>query len=225
MTFIPSKRVKTKTVSGLNENLSGDGSFLRLLRLMLPYKYRILFAALCVLMVNMAVIVKPFILKLVIDDFFVGHVAQKGFYTITTMGILYLLTALAGSGFSYLQKNIINRVGQDIIRGLRSRLFKTIQYLPLRYLDRTSSGRLITRATNDVEALSQLYTDVLLNLFQDIFLLIGIAYTMFALNFKLALLSFTVIPPMAAALFLLRKRIKRNFLRVKTLIGRINGFM
>ena len=225
MIFTASNRAKRATASAPETAADGKGSFLRLLRLTLPYRRGILAAAGCVLIVNLAVIVKPYILKLVIDDFFVARRPQRGLYTIASMGVLYLLVALSGSLFSYLQSNIINRAGQNIIMDLRARLFRTIQYLPLSYLDKTSSGRLITRATNDVEALSQLYTDVLLNLFQDVFLLLGIAYTMFALDFRLALLSFVVIPPMAAALFLLRKTIKRNFSRVKALIGRINGFM
>jgi ATP-binding cassette subfamily B protein len=97
--------------------------------------------------------------------------------------------------------------------------------LPLSYLDKNSSGRLITRATNDVEALSEMYTDVIINLFKDVFLLIGIVYAMVTLNLKLALISFSVVPVMFFIVFLLKKKIKDNFTNMKSLIGRINGFM
>jgi ATP-binding cassette subfamily B protein len=111
------------------------------------------------------------------------------------------------------------------MRTLRGNVFRTIQLLPLDYLDKTSSGRLITRATNDVEALSEMYTDVLISLFKDVFLIIGIIYTMLMLNVKLALISFCVVPLMFMVVFGLKTRIKNNFSKMKSLIGKINGFM
>jgi ATP-binding cassette subfamily B protein len=197
----------------------------RLLKLTRPHLGKISLAALCVLLVNAAQLVKPYILKLVIDDFLVGHAVQKGLYSITFMGIAYFLVVMLGGLFSVGQANIINRAGQEIMRTLRSRVFKTIQLLPLSYLDKTSSGRLITRATNDVEALSEMYTDVIINLFKDVFLLAGIVYTMVMLNVSLALVSFSVVPLMFIIVFLLRNKIESNFSKMKALIGRINGFM
>lgn len=200
-------------------------SLKRLLGFTIPHVNKIILAALCVLLVNAAQLLKPYILKLVIDDFLIGGREQRGFYTITTMGWLYFLVVLLGGIFSIAQVNLINRAAQEIMKTLRGRVFKTIQHLPLSYLDKTSSGRLITRATNDVEALSEMYTDVIISLFKDIFLLIGIVYTMLNLNLGLALVSFTVVPVMFFIVFLLKGKIRNNFKRMKSLIGRINGFM
>ncbi|SMC24994.1 ATP-binding cassette, subfamily B [Clostridium acidisoli DSM 12555] len=202
-----------------------ESSLKRLLKLTIPHMRRIIIAAICVLLINVSLIIKPYILKLVIDDFLIKHIPSKGLYSIVNMGILYLLVSISGNFFAYTQENLINKVGQDILRNLRGHVFKTIELLPLSYLDKNSSGRLITRATNDVEAISDMYTDVILNLFQDVFLLIGIMYAMFMLNFKLALISLSVLPIMSIILFLLKKKIKTNFLNMKTLIGKINGFM
>lgn len=197
----------------------------RLIKLMLPYKKKILFAFTCAILVNVATLIKPYILKLVIDDFLTKHIAQRGFYSITTMGIIYFLVVALSGFFSVFQAFLINKVGQDVMKTLRSRVFKTIQLLPLSYLDKTSSGRLITRATNDVEALSEMYTDVIINLFKDIILIIGIVYTMVIINVKLALISFCVVPLMFGVVFALKTKIKRNFAKMKSLIGKINGFM
>jgi len=111
------------------------------------------------------------------------------------------------------------------MKELRKNVFRTIQFLPLSYLDKNSSGRLITRATNDVEALSEMYTDVIISLFKDVFLLIGIVYVMLALDVRLALISFSVVPMMFFIVFLLKNKIKKNFSKMKVLIGKINGFM
>lgn len=197
----------------------------RLLKLTLPHMKRIILASICVLLVNVTQLSKPYILKLVIDDFLTKHIVQKGLYSITSMGILYFIVVALSGFFAIAQVNLINKAGQEIMRTLRSKVFKTIQLLPLWYLDKTSSGRLITRATNDVEALSEMYTDVLISLFQDVFLILGIIYTMILINFQLALISFCVVPVMFFLVFLLKTKIKRNFTKMKSLIGRINGFM
>ena len=197
----------------------------RLLKLMLPYKKKVILACICVILVNVAQLIKPYILKLVIDDFLTKHIEEKGLYSITTMGISYFVVVVLSGIFSISQVMLINNVGQDIMKLLRSKVFKTIQLLPLRFLDNTSSGSLITRATNDVEALSEMYTDVFINLFKDVFLIIGIVYTMLAINIKLALISFCVVPFMFGVVFALKTKIKRNFVKMKSLIGKINGFM
>jgi ATP-binding cassette subfamily B protein len=197
----------------------------RLLRLMMPYKKRVALACACVILVNIAQLIKPYILKLVIDDFLTKYIIENGLYSITTMGILYFVVVVLSGIFSITQVMLINKVGQDIMKFLRGKVFKTIQLLPLRYLDKTSSGSLITRATNDVEALSEMYTDVFINLFKDVFLIIGIVYTMLVINIKLALISFCVVPFMFGAVFALKTKIKRNFTKMKSLIGKINGFM
>jgi len=200
-------------------------SIKRLLVLTKPYLSKIILAATCVMLVNAAELLKPYILKLVIDDFLIKKVAQSPMYSITSMGLLYFIVVAIGGLSSFTQVNLINKVGQEIMKNLRRRVFRTIQFLPLSYIDKTSSGRLITRATNDVEALSEMYTDVIISLFKDVFLLIGIVYAMLALDVKLALISFSVVPIMFFIVFLLKNKIKKNFSRMKSLIGRINGFM
>jgi ATP-binding cassette subfamily B multidrug efflux pump len=191
----------------------------------LPHMKRVVLASVCVLLVNGALLLKPYILKIVIDDFLTKHMAQKGLFSLTSMGILYFSVVALSGFFAIAQVNLINKAGQEIMRSLRSRVFKTIQLLPLWYLDRTSSGSLITRATNDVEALSELYTDVLISLFQDVFLILSIIGAMFLMDARLALVSFCVIPVMFTVIFLLRTKIKQNFRIMKSLIGKINGFM
>lgn len=200
-------------------------SLKRLLSLAAPYLDKILISAFLVLLVNAAQLVKPYILKLVIDDFLVKHSPEHGFHSITAMGLLYFAVVISGGLFTFTQVNLINITGQKIVRNLRSRVFKTIQLLPLSYLDTTTSGRLITRATNDIEALSEMYTDVIISLFQDVFLIAGIVYVMVTLNIKLALVSFSLVPLIFLVVFLLKTKIKRNFSNMKGLIGRINGFM
>ncbi|MGL4374337.1 MAG: ABC transporter transmembrane domain-containing protein, partial [Turicibacter sp.] len=150
----------------------------RLLSLTRPYIKLLCLAIICVLIVNTAQLLKPLILKVIIDDFLVNKAEQTLFYSIPLFAMSYFFIVACGGLFSIFQANLVNKMSQGIMKDVRSSVFKVIQYLPLWYLDKTSSGRLITRATNDVEALSEMYTDVLINLFKDVFLLIGIVYAM-----------------------------------------------
>lgn len=200
-------------------------SITRLLKLMIPHRKAVILAALSVLLVNGAELMKPIILKIVIDDFLILKKPEVGLYSIKFMGILYMAIVILGSFFTFAQINLMNHVGQQIISGLRKRVFNHIQHLPLSFLDKYSTGRLITRATNDVEALNEMYTDVLINLFRDIFLLIGIVFTMFSMNFSLALISLVALPVIVLVTFYFKGKIKENFKAMKSLIGYINGFV
>jgi ATP-binding cassette subfamily B protein len=199
-------------------------SIVRLLKFTIPYLNIVIIAAICVLLVNAAQLAKPYILKIVIDDFLINRKTEAGLYSITAMGIFYMLAIVFGALLTFGQVNLMNYAGQQIISKLRKKVFTHIQYLPLSYLDKFSTGRLITRATNDVEALNEVFTDILINLFRDIFLLAGIIFVMFRMNVGLAAISFVAIPFIFLITNFFKNKIKENFKTMKSLIGQINGF-
>lgn len=201
-----------------------EGYIVRLLHMMKPYIKITLAAVLCVIVVNISQLAKPYILKIIIDDFLIGKKPQTGFYSIDFMAVLYMLMVVLGAFLTALQTNFMNYAGQQIISNLRRELFSHIQHFSLSILDKFSSGRLITRVTNDVEALNEMFTDVFLNMFKDVFLIIGIIIVMLSLNVKLALISMSVVPAIVLITYYFKGKIKANFKVVKSLIGRINGF-
>ena len=173
---------------------------------------------------NAAELLKPYILKVVIDEFLVTGRADEGIYSILSLGILYLLCVVGGSTLTVVQAIMVNRMGQDTLMRVRRDVFRHIQRLPIKTLDRFSSGRLITRATNDVEALNELFTDVLVNVIQDGLLLVGITGMMFIINWRLALVALATIPLIVIATTIIRRKLRENFTRVKALTSLINGF-
>ncbi len=199
-------------------------SIIRLLKFTVPYLHIIIVAAICVLLVNVAQLVKPYILKVVIDDFLINGKPESGLYSIKFMGIFYMLAIAVGAVLTFAQVNLMNYAGQQIISKLRKQVFTHIQYLPLSFLDKFSPGRLITRATNDVEALNEVFTDILINLFRDLFLIVGIIFVMFRMNVALAAISFVAVPLIFFITNFFKNKIKENFKTMKSLIGRINGF-
>lgn len=214
-----------KTGSQPVEKKAVAGAVKELLRLSKPYTPQLLLACLCVFVVNAAFLIQPLLLQRVIDHFLIGRSVSHGLDSIGGLALLYLTVSAAGGASSYIQALIVGKAGQSLVHELRVNVFSIIQRLPLPYLDRTSSGRLITRATNDTSEITEFYTDVLITLVKDIMLLIGIVYIMLSLSLSLTLVSFTVIPVIVFLVFYIKNRIKKNFFYMKHFIGRINGFI
>lgn len=202
-----------------------QSSLMRLALLMKPHIGKLLICVICVIIVNLAELLKPYVAAIVIDNFLVGDAEQSGLFSITGMGILYFVVAMAGALFSMTQVRLIARISQGILNDMRQKVFNKIMHMPMKLLDRNGTGRLITRATNDVETVNEFYSDVFLNLFKDVFLLAGIMVMMFVLDAKLALVALTGVPLIVLITVSLKRVIKRNWKKMKSIIGQINGFM
>ena len=202
-----------------------QSSLMRLALLMKPHIGKLLICVICVIIVNLSELLKPYVAAIVIDNFLVGDAEQSGLFSITGMGILYFIVAMAGALFSMTQVRLIARISQGILNDMRQKVFNKIMHMPMKLLDRNGTGRLITRATNDVETVNEFYSDVFLNLFKDVFLLAGIMVMMFVLDVKLALVALTGVPLIVLITVSLKRVIKRNWKKMKSIIGQINGFM
>ena len=196
----------------------------RLLPFLKPQLKNLVLCLLMVLLVNAAELIKPYILEIVIDRYLTAGRPDSGWDAVWFFALSYLLCAALSSLLSATEAVKVNRMGQSILMDIRRRVFTHIQHMSMATLDRFSSGRLVTRATNDVETLNELFSDVLVNLFKDIFMLIGIVAVMLWINWRLALAAFAVVPLIALITVLVRGRLRRNFVLLKSLTGRINGF-
>lgn len=207
--------------------MKADGkrsSFKRLAALALPRWKPLLVCALCVVLVNGAGLLKPYILKVLIDDFLTGGQAPAGLHSPWGLSAAYFLAIVLGAAAATALARLINRVGQGILHDLRVKIFSHIHRMRLSALDRYGTGRLITRATNDVETLDEFYSDVLVNLFRDCLLLAGIVAVMLNMDAGLALVGFAAVPLIVLVTLLVKRFLKRNFAKMKALIGKINGF-
>ncbi|MBQ6809680.1 MAG: ABC transporter ATP-binding protein [Clostridia bacterium] len=192
--------------------------------MMRPYLGKLLLCALFVLIVNAAELLKPMIAEIVIDDFLALGIVEKENMSVAILGMIYFAVIAVGSAFGIAQARLITRISQKILDSMRNKVFDKILHLSTSKLDKFGTGRLITRATNDVETVNEFYSDVFLSLFRDVFLLIGILVMMLIIDWKLALVAFTGIPFIVALTFSIKKRIKENFKKVKITTGKINGF-
>jgi len=137
--------------------------------------------------------------------------------------IYFLIILIIGACANYTQLYLSQYAGQLFMHTIRSRVFQKLQSLHLAFFDRNPVGRLVTRATNDVEAINEAFTQVFTHLFRDIILLVGIIVIMLTINVRLALISFTVIPILLIITFYFRVRARTIYREVRTKLAKLNA--
>lgn len=137
----------------------------------------------------------------------------------------YLLALLLTFAVLYLQGLTMQFMGQRIMYDLRMEVFGKLQRLPISFFDRNPVGRLVTRVTNDIDALNELFTAGLVSIFGDIFLLGGIVCVLFWFNWKLALVTFAILPLLFLLTFWFKRRARQWYRRVRTRLAAINSFL
>ncbi len=210
----------------------------KLMGLMKPYWPVVAFCCVLGIVLNLANILKPYLMKIAVDEF-IGQYEGLGMEkvneltkdanwftgTLTGLGVTYFLVILGGQAAGYAQSLMMTKVCQTILHSLRMKAFYHIHHMKLKDLDAMGSGRLLTRSTNDIEALDEFYGDILLSLFKDVFLLGGILAAMFLMSWRLALVSLVMVPAIFAITVACRGVLRRNFVKMKALTGRMNGFI
>ena len=196
---------------------------MRLMAYFKPFILLLLVSVVLAFLLNAAVLAKPYIIKLVIDDYIVKGNYDMG--SIWLLGILYFLMVLLGSGLGYLQTNILTYVGQKIMFNIRNRIFEHIQKMSMSFFDKNSTGRILTRVTNDVEALNELFSGVMVDLIRNFIMVAGIIIMMFTLDVRLAFVSISCVPIIVAIMVIYRIAARKNFIKMKGLLAKINGFL
>lgn len=141
------------------------------------------------------------------------------------LGILYALVVLVAFASNYAQTYILQWCGQRIIFSIRSSVFRHIEGMHLQFFDRNPIGRLVTRTTNDTEALSEMYTSVIVNIFKDAFLLTGSVVIMFLMNRTLAFVAYAIIPFLAILTAAYSHYARDAYRTVRVRLARLNAFL
>ncbi len=208
------------------EKQAGSNSkfqFARLMGYYRPYLPLLFLSMVLVLVINAAVLIKPYIIKNLIDSYITKGINDRA--VLWTMGVIYFVIVVIGAVFTYAQSYLLTYIGQKIMFNIRNSLFTHIQNMSMTFFDKNSTGRILTRVTNDVEALNDLFSGVLVNLFRDFVMVIGIVSTMAFMDFRLMLVSISCIPLIVLATVIYRIAARKNFIRMKSMIARINGFL
>lgn len=206
----------------INKNeMNKKSSTMRLIVYMKPYAHWVIFALLLVLGLTAFDLYRPMLVGDAIDTF--G--ANGDYDVIIATAIKYAVVLALSFAFNIAQTWILQKTGQNIILQMRKDLYRHIQSLGSRYFDITPVGKLVTRVTNDVEALNEMYSGILVQLFRNIVKIVGLAGVMLVLDVRLAAISF-VLMPLVIGLTVLCQKIARNIYRLyRTRLTDINTFL
>lgn len=206
----------------INKNeMNKKSSTMRLIAYMKPYAHWVIFALLLVLGLTSFDLYRPMLVGDAIDTF--G--ANGDYDVIIATAIKYAVVLALSFVFNIAQTWILQKTGQNIILQMRKDLYRHIQSLGSRYFDITPVGKLVTRVTNDVEALNEMYSGILVQLFRNIVKIVGLAGVMLMLDVRLAAISF-VLMPLVIGLTVLCQKIARNIYRLyRTRLTDINTFL
>ena len=199
-----------------------DGRLMRrIVRYLAPYKWWVLAAFVLTAGASFLGPLRPRLVQEAIDGYIVPG-DLEGLQGI----ILILVGALVGEGvFSLMQGYLTQWIGQNAIYDLRTKVFRHIQRQPLRFFDRTPVGRLITRATSDVEALSDVLSAGVVVIMGNLFRIAFILYFMFSLNWVLALVVLAVMPVMTYGVFQFRRKVRVQYRETRKQVARLNSFL
>lgn len=166
----------------------------RIYKMLSPQIKAIIIISILAIIINIGEVVKPYLIKVVIDNYLSAGLWQKGIMTIGTIGVAYILIVLIGNILDFIVSTTTSMVGEDIIYTIRNKLYRYIQYANIPFHDKTPSGTLFVRITSDVEDITTFFKDVITTFIKDIIMIIALAGMMLALNYKLALICFLLIP-------------------------------
>ncbi|MBA3374420.1 MAG: ABC transporter ATP-binding protein [Gaiellaceae bacterium] len=190
-----------------------------LFRLARPYRGRATLAVVTLVAYTLVALLPPYLAKLAVDD----GIGDRDLRALTLVVIAFLATGVAAFVLSGLQTYFTGWVGERALADLRIRLFKHLQRLSLGFFERNRTGAIVSRITNDVEALDQLVTDGLSSLVQNSLVLVGTAVVLFLLDWRLALATLLVLPLMGGATAWFRVRSNRAYRRVRERLGLVTA--
>lgn len=166
----------------------------RIYKILKPQAKSIAIISILAILINIGEVVKPYLIKIVIDDYLTANLYQKGIMTIGMIGAIYIAIVILGNILNFIVTTATSMMGENIIYSLRNKLYKYTQHANIPFHDKTPAGTLFVRITSDVEDITTLFKEVITTFIKDILVIVAFAVMMLSLNYQLALLSFMVIP-------------------------------
>jgi ATP-binding cassette subfamily B multidrug efflux pump len=207
----------------------------RLLTYLRPYRWQVTVALVSIILKSFADVLGPYLMKVAVDRYLAPEKsAASGLWSwlsprpltgIGQISSIYLGLLVLTFIFEFLQTYFMQWTGQKVMFDLRSQIFRHLQRMHVAFYDKNPVGRLVTRVTTDVDALNEMFTSGVVSIFEDFFVLAGILGIMLCMNWKLALITFAVLPFIVIATKIFRDRVRDSYRRIRTAIARINSYL
>jgi len=192
----------------------------RLLSYLKPYRRLVVANVFILIASSLAQLAGPYLTKIAIDQ----HISAGDSAGLFRIILMFLATIAVGFTLQYFQVYMMEYVGQRAMYDLRMQIFSHAQGLDLKFFDKNPVGRILTRITSDVQALNEMFTSGVVAIFGDIFTLLGIVIIMLILDWRLALVVFSVLPLLIVATSIFRKKVRQSYRDVRLQTARINAY-
>ena len=213
-----------------------DGRLMRrLLGYLRPYKWHVVITLVSIIIKSIADVLGPLLTKTAVDKYLThtpgahswlgDRLSAAPLTGIAQIGALYIGLLLFTFALEFVQTYLMQWTGQKVMFDLRSQIFRHLQHMHVSFFDKNPVGRLVTRVTTDVDALNEMFTAGVVSIFEDVFVLSFILAIMLNMNWKLALLTFIVLPLIFYATSIFRDAVRDSYRRIRSAIARINSFL
>lgn len=193
----------------------------RLLGYLRPYKPRVAFALAAIIAASVLQLAQPYLMKLAIDR----YIAAGDLDGINRIALIFLAILAASFVLEYVQMWTLQLTGQRIMFDLRMQIYRHLQRIDLQFYDRNPVGRLMTRVTTDVDVINDMFTSGVVSIFGDIFTLLGIMIVLVTMDWRLAIVAFSVLPLIVLVTQWFRRNVRESYRTVRTWVARINAFL
>jgi ATP-binding cassette, subfamily B, multidrug efflux pump len=207
----------------------------RLLKYLRPYRWQVTIALVSILLKSFADVLGPYLTKVAIDRYlspakgtssgFWNWLSPRAITGIAQIASIYVGLLVFSFLLEFLQTYFMQWTGQKVMFDLRKQIFRHLQRLHVAFYDKNPVGRLVTRVTTDVDALNEMFTSGVVSIFEDVFVLLGILGVMLCMNWKLALITFAVLPFIVYSTKVFRDRVRDSYRRIRVAIARINSYL
>ena len=207
----------------------------RLLTYLRPYRWQVTIAIVSIVLKSFADVLGPYLVKVAVDRYLApvpsaasgiwNWLSPSPLHGIAQISTIYFGLLIFTFVLEFLQTYFMQWTGQKVMFDLRSQIFRHLQRMHVSFYDKNPVGRLVTRVTTDVDALNEMFTSGVVSIFEDFFVLTGILGIMLCMNWKLALITFAVLPFIVIATKLFRDKVRDSYRRIRTAIARINSYL
>ena len=207
----------------------------RLLKYLRPYRWQVAIALVSIVLKSFADVLGPYLTKVAIDRYLApakgtssgvwSWLSPRPITGIAQIAAIYVGLLVFSFLLEFLQTYYMQWAGQKVMFDLRRQIFRHLQRLHVAFFDKNPVGRLVTRVTTDVDALNEMFTSGVVSIFEDLFVLFGILGVMLCMNWKLALITFAVLPFIVVATKIFRDRVRDSYRRIRVAIARINSYL
>ena len=207
----------------------------RLLTYLRPYRWQVTVALASIVLKSFADVLGPYLTKVAIDRYLApakgvtsglwSWLSPRPLIGVAQIAAIYVGLLVFSFLLEFLQTYFMQWTGQKVMFDLRSQIFRHLQRMHVAFYDKNPVGRLVTRVTTDVDALNEMFTSGVVSIFEDLFVLAGIVGVMLCMNWKLALITFAVLPLIVYSTKIFRDKVRDSYRRIRVAIARINAYL